>query len=646
MVGSVVKLTRASKVLSQGAVALALLATTPPCHAQIMSLLGSLFASDTNTITRPHRPDTIDFPALRILDENGQPVPGAKVIVRRFKTQYYPELKWNTTDDEGITTPTLVPMGEPDYGKYIILAHAPGYAPKSVIVNLPTDDTVIDLPLTRGQQVVMKLTDSAGREIPDTLALSLFPETWSVNVWLKAQSEQVQNSDAGKSKTDVSSLPSEPFFSPYPVKRDSSSGSSATYTVQLDETSTEPLYLLVHHPGFLRAYQAGPFLAAEWITSKSIDLSLPEPASLAGILDLDGNKAESPVVTMLLHHTRKLPGQNLWSLRIHTEAMSPDKAMLAFDDLTPGEYSIEASMTTPDRVWAATVYSVRESATLASGSSETVTLKYAPFNEEWLKGPYTAKLKVLNLDGKPAAGASYKLTWDSRGYPTQTIAQGQVPDDGIVVIENLAGIDKPLTREEIVKLPAVPDYSFIVNGSRLGPISFFNYENGVNVPINERVYEEEFRLPPTVGDHAPDFAMHDIASSKTIHLSDLKGQVVLIDFWATWCGPCQEPMEKNQEILRKYKDEWKDKATILTVSIDDELETVIKHLDKNKWHESHNTWAPPNPDNPREIGWRSPAAKLYGINVIPTMILIDEDGVIKNRGPMDVEEAILSELGR
>ncbi len=86
-------------------------------------------------------------------------------------------------------------------------------------------------------------------------------------------------------------------------------------------------------------------------------------------------------------------------------------------------------------------------------------------------------------------------------------------------------------------------------------------------------------LAPTpaeaVGEAAPGFTLRDI-NAKNVSLSDFKGQVVLLQFWATWCGPCQAEMPS----LQKFYTELKDKGfTVLSISIDDaRASSMVKPL--------------------------------------------------------------------
>jgi thiol-disulfide isomerase/thioredoxin len=115
---------------------------------------------------------------------------------------------------------------------------------------------------------------------------------------------------------------------------------------------------------------------------------------------------------------------------------------------------------------------------------------------------------------------------------------------------------------------------------------------------------------------APDIQLAD-PNGKKIALSSLKGKVVLLDFWASWCGPCRKA---NPSVVAAYN-RYKDKGfTVYSVSLDE---------DKGKWLDAIQkdglTWENHVSDLK---GWKSSAAQLYDVHGIPHQILIDKKGNI------------------
>lgn len=118
-----------------------------------------------------------------------------------------------------------------------------------------------------------------------------------------------------------------------------------------------------------------------------------------------------------------------------------------------------------------------------------------------------------------------------------------------------------------------------------------------------------------LGQPAPEISLKN-AAGETVTLSSLKGKVVLLDFWASWCGPCRAG---NKELVKLYK-KYKAKGfEIYSVSVDSDTDDWKKAIKKDKI-----TWTQVN--DPGD--WSSATAQSWGISALPTTFILDKKGTL------------------
>ena len=139
------------------------------------------------------------------------------------------------------------------------------------------------------------------------------------------------------------------------------------------------------------------------------------------------------------------------------------------------------------------------------------------------------------------------------------------------------------------------------------------------------------------GTPAPDFTVQN-KDGHPVKLSDCKGKTVVLDFWATWCGPCQLSLPHTTEMVQKYAAK---NVVVLAVNVWDTPAAFQAWLPKHPEYAPLNFAIDPNPDQSKSV-----ASALYGVSGIPTQYVIGPDGkIIKSivgyeQGDTQLEDAL------
>jgi thiol-disulfide isomerase/thioredoxin len=139
-----------------------------------------------------------------------------------------------------------------------------------------------------------------------------------------------------------------------------------------------------------------------------------------------------------------------------------------------------------------------------------------------------------------------------------------------------------------------------------------NYDSYLGLKAQKEAME--FLAP---GKEAPDFEEVMLDGKTKMKLSDLRGKVVLLDFWASWCGPCRRENPTVVALYEKYKDKG---FTVMSVSLDKDGAKWKQAIEQDKL-----AW----PNHVSDLkGWSCEAAKQYQVKGIPFTVLIDKEGKI------------------
>jgi len=149
------------------------------------------------------------------------------------------------------------------------------------------------------------------------------------------------------------------------------------------------------------------------------------------------------------------------------------------------------------------------------------------------------------------------------------------------------------------------------------PNSRYTKDMGVvSATLNQQIKQAEAKAKTTIGAYPPKIAQKD-PEGNIRTLDDLKGKVVLLDFWASWCKPCRRANPMVVELYKKYNNQG---FEVFNISLDKSKERWVKAIEQDGL-----VW----PHHVSDLrGWAAQPAKDYGVRSIPKTFLLDRDGKI------------------
>jgi len=476
-----------------------------------------------------------------------------------------------------------------------LVVRSEGYAPAVRVLGESNRDEPIKMILERGRHVEMTLHRPEGIEIPDDLLPDVYFADHQGRVRVMRQPQNVR--------------PERPFELNY-TSLTSLGGGRYEFRVPTD---SPPVSVSIDHPGFLHRFEAGPFTADD-LADGRLDVDLPEPATLnVAFVGPTGSQEEVPYKSSYFELFWHIPPTTSTLLTVARSSAEGRDHEAVFYGLASGKYHVSLATAPrvidrqidPDQPHPGAFRDYRE-IKLKAGQTADVRIDYVPFDPTAYRGDYSASLKVSRPDGALADGLPFEVQYGHRNYGVLTAMKGTIPDGSVIRLEEVAGGSEDSW------------YTLKVDGDRIGSFR-------LSGPEKHRTLE--FKLIPRAGDLAPNVTMFDAESLEQVKLSDFRGRVVYLEFWATWCGPCQKPLAELDALWLNRRSEWDGKVALVPLSLNSDVEALQQHVRLRGWRNVRHFWAGESED-----GFDSPAAQAFVVTGVPTAVFIDQKGKILWRG--------------
>lgn len=290
---------------------------------------------------------------------------------------------------------------------------------------------------------------------------------------------------------------------------------------------------------------------------------------------------------------------------------------------------------------------------LGEGRNKIVPMTLVPGDKVKLETSYAEFERLPNISGTKwgAALTSYMTKFNDFAVKQMELSR-QAGLSEEQQINRFLEMRKPLddfARESMLKDPSNP--ANLVLMTSLTPSMGFQYWEASNLEALKKVseaYQKEYEDSPMTKNmmmqvaeiekayvdykllisgekDAPDIVLPN-PEGQTMKLSDLKGKVVLIDFWASWCAPCRRANPHVVSLYHKYKSKG---FTVFSVSLDSDRASWMRAIEADKL-----AW----PNHVSDLQqWKTPLTRIYGFNAIPFTVLVDRKGKIVGTNFRDAE---------
>lgn len=549
---------------------------------------------------KPHDPKEPRL-EVRARDESGAPI-------NDFAIRLYgpPQAAPDAIGVDGLAVLTSAELKEWKEGDLIVTA--PGFASAIRDVGSVTRLQKVDVTLKRGKKVRLRVRDSAGQ--PIARAHLPLPQVYRArhrkDAWF---SFALPDPDSRARTVETTN-----FLN---VHREA----DGDFAFQLAADEDEPLYFGFSHPDVLRYHEQGPVTVSD-LAGGVWDVVLPAPATLDISLQTPAGEGESsPFSSGFYSVSPTIPGLSGGAPVVASGRLERPEWRTSLGHLAPGAYNLYLQTLPADEKAALTglearagVYHDLRELDLKPGELASVRFEPPPFNPDAWRGTHSATVTVRAAGDRSLAGEEYRVTYVLANYGFVPVARGKLGDQGTIVLEKLAPSGTN---------PNGGQYYVEVAGKPLGDFRLKDQ------PASQ---EFSFQTPLGTGDMAADAEAQDLESGKPVHLSDFRGRVVFLEFWATWCGPCREPMERLAALGKRRQADWRRDVELVAISIDNDRDALRQHVRRNGLAPDgvRHLWSP-RPDR-GESPAPDAAVSVYSVSQVPTAFLIDRDGRILWQG--------------